>query len=72
MLDIVSADGTSLVDGGARSAARKAVIVGAGPVGCLTAISLSKQGWRVDVYESRHGTCIVFFFFSFFLFSFSF
>lgn len=32
---------------------RKAVIVGAGPVGCLTAIALAKQGWQVVVYEGR-------------------
>jgi len=33
--------------------ARKAIIVGAGPVGCLCAISLAKQGWRVVIYEGR-------------------
>ncbi|KAK7691164.1 hypothetical protein QCA50_006267 [Cerrena zonata] len=33
--------------------ARKAVIIGAGPVGCLTAIALAKQGWNVEVYEGR-------------------
>lgn len=32
---------------------RKAVIVGAGPVGCLAAISLAKTGWNVDIYEGR-------------------
>ena len=37
---------------------RKAVIVGAGPVGCLTAIALAKQGWNVEVYEGRPGTYI--------------
>lgn len=36
-------------------AARKAVVIGAGPVGCLTAISLSKMGWQVEVYEGRSG-----------------
>jgi kynurenine 3-monooxygenase len=34
---------------------RKLVIVGAGPVGCLTAISLAKMGWSVEIYESRPG-----------------
>ncbi|KAI0705824.1 FAD/NAD-P-binding domain-containing protein [Cytidiella melzeri] len=33
--------------------ARKAVIIGAGPVGCLCAISLAKQGWLVEIYEGR-------------------
>ncbi len=28
-----------------------AVIVGAGPVGCLTALGLSKQGWQVTIVE---------------------
>ncbi|KAF9005566.1 hypothetical protein BDQ17DRAFT_1353375 [Cyathus striatus] len=32
---------------------RKAVIVGAGPVGCLAALALAKRGWRVDIYEGR-------------------
>ncbi|KZT11222.1 FAD/NAD(P)-binding domain-containing protein [Laetiporus sulphureus 93-53] len=32
---------------------RKAVVVGAGPVGCLAAISLAKMGWMVEVYEGR-------------------
>ena len=34
---------------------RKAVVVGAGPVGCLAALSLVKQGWVVDIYEGRSG-----------------
>lgn len=34
---------------------RKAVIVGAGPVGCLAAISLANNGWSVEVYEGRAG-----------------
>lgn len=39
---------------------RKAVVVGAGPVGCLSAIALAKQGWHVEIYEGRPGTrCIV-------------
>ncbi|PAV23635.1 FAD NAD-P-binding domain-containing [Pyrrhoderma noxium] len=33
--------------------ARKAVVVGAGPVGCLAALALVKQGWVVDIYEGR-------------------
>ncbi|KAI0647166.1 FAD/NAD-P-binding domain-containing protein [Trametes meyenii] len=32
---------------------RKAVVVGAGPVGCLAAMALAKQGWSVDIYEGR-------------------
>jgi hypothetical protein len=34
---------------------RKAVIVGAGPVGCLAAIALANKGWTVEVYEGRAG-----------------
>ncbi|KAK7063774.1 FAD/NAD(P)-binding domain-containing protein [Favolaschia claudopus] len=33
--------------------APKAVVVGAGPVGCLSAIALAKLGWDVVVYERR-------------------
>ena len=36
--------------------ARKAVVVGAGPVGCLTALALAKRGWLVDLLEGRPGT----------------
>ncbi|KZV71872.1 FAD/NAD-P-binding domain-containing protein [Peniophora sp. CONT] len=32
---------------------RKAIVVGAGPVGCLAAMALAKQGWAVDLYEGR-------------------
>ncbi|KAE9399294.1 FAD/NAD-P-binding domain-containing protein [Gymnopus androsaceus JB14] len=32
---------------------RKAVVVGAGPVGCLAAIMLAKRGWQVSLYEGR-------------------
>lgn len=39
----------------ASSTTRKAVVVGAGPVGCLAAIMLAKQGWNVVVYEGRPG-----------------
>ncbi|KAF7337739.1 FAD/NAD(P)-binding domain-containing protein [Mycena sanguinolenta] len=38
------------------SSAPKAVIVGAGPVGCLSAIALANLGWHVTVYERRSGT----------------
>ena len=34
---------------------RKAVVVGAGPVGCLAAIALANSGWAVEVYEGRTG-----------------
>lgn len=34
---------------------RKAIIVGAGPVGCLAAIALANKGWAVEVYEGRAG-----------------
>lgn len=37
------------------SISRKAVIVGAGPVGCLAALSLAKNGWDVTVYDARPG-----------------
>ncbi|KAI0065451.1 FAD/NAD(P)-binding domain-containing protein, partial [Artomyces pyxidatus] len=36
-----------------KTSPRRAVVVGAGPVGCLAAMSLAKMGWRVDVYEFR-------------------
>ncbi|KAF8969990.1 hypothetical protein BDZ97DRAFT_1653142 [Flammula alnicola] len=32
---------------------KKAIVVGAGPVGCLTALALAKRGWSVDLYEGR-------------------
>jgi kynurenine 3-monooxygenase len=34
---------------------RKAVVVGGGPVGCLSALSLAKMGWVVELYEGRAG-----------------
>lgn len=32
---------------------KKAIVVGAGPVGCLTALALAKRGWLVDLFEGR-------------------
>ncbi|PFH50664.1 hypothetical protein AMATHDRAFT_47691 [Amanita thiersii Skay4041] len=32
---------------------RNAIVVGAGPVGCLAALALAKRGWLVHVYEAR-------------------
>lgn len=43
------------LDGAGRVRQRKAVIVGAGPVGCLAAIALANKGWFVEVYEGRAG-----------------
>lgn len=37
--------------------ARKALVVGGGPVGALTALSLHKRGWSVEVWEARDGEC---------------
>jgi 2-polyprenyl-6-methoxyphenol hydroxylase-like FAD-dependent oxidoreductase len=37
---------------------RKLVIVGAGPVGCLAAISFAKMGWSVEIYEARPGILV--------------
>lgn len=34
---------------------KKALIVGGGPVGALTALSLHKRGWEVEVWEGRDG-----------------
>lgn len=34
---------------------KKALIVGAGPVGTLTALSLHKRGWKVEIWEGRPG-----------------
>ncbi|OWZ49291.1 kynurenine 3-monooxygenase [Cryptococcus neoformans A2-102-5] len=36
-----------------QSRARKVLVVGAGPVGALTALSLHRRGWEVEVWESR-------------------
>jgi kynurenine 3-monooxygenase len=35
--------------------ARNLVIVGAGPVGCLAAMSFANMGWSVEIYEARPG-----------------
>lgn len=43
-----------------QSRARKALIVGAGPVGALTALSLHRRGWEVEVWESRDGRSPIF------------
>lgn len=43
-----------------RTRQRKAVIVGAGPVGCLAAIALANRGWLVEVYEGRAGAACFF------------
>lgn len=34
---------------------RKVLIIGAGPVGALTALSLDKRGWDVEVWDAREG-----------------
>ena len=34
---------------------RKALVIGAGPVGALTALSLHRRGWEVEIWESREG-----------------
>jgi pyruvate/2-oxoglutarate dehydrogenase complex dihydrolipoamide dehydrogenase (E3) component len=34
---------------------RKVLVVGGGPVGALTALSLHKRGWNVEVWETRDG-----------------
>lgn len=31
----------------------KLAVIGAGPVGCILALTLRKQGFGVDLYESR-------------------
>ncbi|OCF33318.1 kynurenine 3-monooxygenase [Kwoniella heveanensis BCC8398] len=32
---------------------RKVLVIGAGPVGALTALSLHRRGWEVEIWESR-------------------
>jgi kynurenine 3-monooxygenase len=36
-------------------ATKKVLIVGAGPVGSLTALTFDKRGWKVEVWEGREG-----------------
>ncbi|KAG7092342.1 hypothetical protein E1B28_008703 [Marasmius oreades] len=36
-----------------QARSKKAVVVGAGPVGCLAAMMLAKRGWQVFLYEGR-------------------
>jgi kynurenine 3-monooxygenase len=36
-------------------ATKKVLIVGAGPVGSLTALTFHKRGWNVEVWEGREG-----------------
>lgn len=36
---------------------RRALVVGGGPVGALTALSLEKRGWDVELWEARDGEC---------------
>jgi hypothetical protein len=34
---------------------RKALVIGAGPVGALTALSLHRRGWEVAIWDMREG-----------------
>ena len=34
---------------------RRVLVVGAGPVGALTALSLRRRGWEVEIWDSRDG-----------------
>jgi len=34
---------------------KTAVVVGAGPVGCLAALMLANRGWTVKILEARPG-----------------
>lgn len=38
-----------------NSRKKRVLIIGAGPVGSLTALSLDKRGWEVEVWEGRTG-----------------
>ena len=40
---------------GSSERQRKALIIGAGPVGALTALCLHRRGWEVEIWESREG-----------------
>ena len=35
-----------------KSNAKRAIIIGAGPTGLVTASELTKQGWSVKIYET--------------------
>ena len=35
-----------------KSNAKRAIIIGAGPTGLVTANELTKQGWSVEIYEA--------------------
>jgi 2-polyprenyl-6-methoxyphenol hydroxylase-like FAD-dependent oxidoreductase len=35
--------------------AKKAIVVGGGPVGCLAALALARRGWQVELFEGRPG-----------------
>lgn len=39
--------------------AQTVIVVGAGPVGCLAAISFARMGWNVDIYEARAGKLLI-------------
>lgn len=36
----------------------KALVIGGGPVGSLTALSFHNRGWEVEVWETREGAKI--------------
>lgn len=38
-----------------ESTTKKVLIVGAGPVGSLTALTFHKRGWQVEIWEGREG-----------------
>ena len=46
-----------------KSNAKRTIIIGAGPVGLVTASELIKQGWSVEIYEALErvgGVCRTF------------
>lgn len=43
--------GTAAATSTSCGTGKKAVVVGAGPAGALTAMLLAQQGWKVDVFE---------------------
>lgn len=38
-----------------ENSTKKVLIVGAGPVGSLTALTFHKRGWQVEIWEGREG-----------------